>query len=261
MSGPGQFGIRGRRSPRQAVIVDATGIRVSAARGGGSPSDRWTDHLRRALLLDLLGSLVGVNGATISVIGEDLAQARGLAGLIPPGLDLIVPPAGLDGQPGPLLWALTSHLLREFSGVVAVAADVVALPTRTVATALSTLSDAGGVVGPAGSHGLYLIGVRDEIGIEIALAAGAGAGFLSATVPTIQAAAREHDAVVRVVDRKIRVGRDDDPARVIEDLGEIANRGPRTEAFLRQPSGADVAATFVPPANDNAPPFGRDAGR
>ncbi|HKG27254.1 MAG TPA: hypothetical protein VKB09_16500, partial [Thermomicrobiales bacterium] len=130
MNAPRQRGAPAQTSPRQAILVDAGELRPPTGNPLGAPSERlvdpWPDELRRAVLLDLLGSLVGVNGATISVLAAGAAHAHAIAALIPPGIDLIHPPPDADTSGGRFVWAIAHHLQRAFTRVVAVAVD---LPT------------------------------------------------------------------------------------------------------------------------------------
>src|SRR5262245_41347365 len=124
MIGTRQPGAPTRTSPRQAILVDAGDLRSPLSARGEPATAFWSDELRRAVLLDLLGSLVGVNGATISVVAAGATQARMILAIIPPGIDLAVPPADAVERGGPLVWALEHHLQRAFTAVVALASDV-----------------------------------------------------------------------------------------------------------------------------------------
>lgn len=234
-----------RTSPRQAVLVDGGELRPPADRAD-QRIDPWPDELRRAVVLDLLGSLVGVNGATISVVAADTTHAHAIATLIPPGIDLVSPPADASDHGGRLLWAIAHHLERAFTAVVTIAADLPALPTRTVATALSSLSAADVVAGATTGSGLYLLGVRDRIGLDVAANAGAATGFDGLTLSALTAAARGHGATLRYVERRARLADDDRLDHIQETIAAAPAAAPRTSALLRTRHDANHAGPGFP---------------
>jgi len=232
-------GAPARTSPRQAILVDVGDLRPPIGRLTDQLVDPWPDELGRAVLLDLLGSLVGVNGASISVVAASATHAHAIAALIPPGIDVVGPPADAGDQGGRFIWAIAHHLRRAFTGVVTVAADLPALPTRTVATALSSLNSADLVVGSSAGPGLYLLGVRDRAGLDIAAAAGAATGFDGLTLPAITAAARSHGAVLRHVEPRARLADDDRLDHLWEAVAAAPAAAPRTVALLRTRQNTD----------------------
>jgi hypothetical protein len=255
-------GVPARTSPRQAIVVDAGGLQPPAATRKGHRAPSWSDDVRRAVVLDLLGSLVGVNGATISVLAAGPTHARTIVALVPPGIDLLIPPRDAAARDGRLLWALDQHLQRAFSRVVAIAADVPALPARTVATALSTLSSADVVAGPAFGSGFYLFGVRDRLGLEIATAAGAATGFDGLTTAALAAAIGARDAVLRSVERRGRLGDEVRIDQVRAAVTAAPSAAPRTAALLRTLIDSDDLPPTVPPgAGGIAHDFARGADR
>jgi hypothetical protein len=247
MIGPQRSGAPSRTSPRQAILVDVGDLRPPNGPRIEQPTDPWPDELRRAVLLDLLGSLVGVNGATISVVAANAAHARMIVAMIPPGIDLVAPPADAAEHGGRFLWALDHHLQRAFTSVVAVASDLPALPTRTVATALSSLSTADVVVGPTTGSGLYLLGVRDRIGLGAAAAAGAATGFEALTLTAITTAAGKHGASLRSVERRSRLADDETLDQIREAIAATPAAAPRTSALLRAMSDRTEVAPSFPP--------------
>lgn len=237
-----------RKSPRQAILVDVGDLRSPGLPGGEQPTDPWAEELRRAVLLDLLGSLVAVNGVTISVLSAGSAHAEAIATAIPPGIDVIVPPAdGIDRE-GRFVWAVKNHLQRAFSRVVAIAADVPALQTRIVATALGSLATSDVVVGPTTSTGLYLLGVCDERGLSIATAAGAATGFDGLSLAAITGAAKTQGAVVRSVERRCRLANDQRLDQLRDAVAATPSAAPRTAALLRTTTDASKSPTAFPAA-------------
>jgi hypothetical protein len=226
-----------RTSPRQAIVVEATGNHLL----GG---DRRAD-LGRSVLLDLLGSLVGVNGASISMVVDGPAQARAIAGIVPPGIDLLSPPVDLAPD-GALGWAIEYHLARAFSAVVSVASDVVGLPTRTVATALSSLTGADVVLGATPADRVYLLGVRGEVGVAVAIAGGLRAGFGAARAATIREAAAAREAVARSVERRLRLTDQPSLDALRQAFASAPASAPRTAALLRSANAAEDAGIVVP---------------
>ncbi|HEY7030684.1 MAG TPA: DUF2064 domain-containing protein [Thermomicrobiales bacterium] len=233
MIGTGRSGTPTRTSPRQAILVDAGDFHVPCSPRADRAPVALSVEVRRAVLLDLLGSLVGVNGATISVVASGVAQARTIAATIPPGIDLITPPVDAAERGGRFVWAIEHLLRRAFTAVVAVPSDLPALPTRTVATALSSLATADVVVGPTTGSGLYLLGIRDDVGLGVAVAAGAATGFDGLTLTALTAAAGSRDAIVRGLERRSRLPDDATPDQVREAIATTPTAAPRTAALLR----------------------------
>lgn len=228
MIGQGPPAAHLRTSLRQAVIVDAASLpRDNHARD----SHLFADSLRQSVYLDLLGSLVGVNGVTISVLSTDPTHAAQLASITPPGIDLMTPPNDLPESEGRLSWAVGQHVQRHFSRLVVIAADIPALPTRTVATTLSSLTSADAIVGTSNETGVYLLGLRDERGLAALVAAGGADGLDRLNVPAMVAFSAEPRFVVRYVERRDRVMLDRlDGVR--EAVISTPNAAPRTAALL-----------------------------
>jgi hypothetical protein len=228
MIGQGPPAVHLRTSLRQAVIVDAASLHRDNLAWETHP---FADALRQSVFLDLLGSLVGVNGVTISVLSTDPTQTSQLASLTPPGIDLITPPHDLMESQGRLSWAVGQHLQRQFSRLVVIAADIPALPTRTVATTLSSLTSADAIVGTSNETGVYLLGLRDERGLAALEAAGGANGLDRLNVPALVAFSTDPRLVVRYVERRDRVMLDRlDPIR--EAVVATPNAAPRTAALL-----------------------------
>jgi hypothetical protein len=244
MIDPRRPGAPTRTSPRQAILVDVGDLRPPNGARAERSAACWSDELRRTVLLDLLGSLVGVNGATISVVAAGASHARTIVAMIPPGIDLVTPPADVVEREDRFVWALQHHLQRAFTAVVAVAADVPALPTRTVATALSSLATADVVVGPTTGPGLYLLGIRDELGLGVAAAAGAGSGFGGLTLTAIAAAARNREATLRSVERRSRLTDDATVEQIRDAIAATPAAAPRTAALLRGIDATEIAPPF-----------------
>jgi hypothetical protein len=220
-----------RTSPRQAIVVDAASLRSPSAPRSGQAARSPAEEVRRALFLDLLGALVGVNGATISVLAVGTEHGRAIEGLVPPGIDVVTPPPDAIAS-GRFSWALELHLERAFSRVVAVVADIPALTTRTIATALSTLSAVDLVVGPTPDGRVYLIGVRDELGLLVLTESGAAASIDEMSLAAVSAAADNNEATIRLLERRRRF--DDGGLDSLRDVVAAAPvSAPRTAALLR----------------------------
>jgi hypothetical protein len=222
-----------RTSPRQAIVIDSGDLRPPNDPGGERRPQPWPDELRRVVFLDLLGALVSVNGATISVVAANASHARTIVAMIPPGIDLVTPPLDILDHGGRFLWAIEHHLQRAFTSVVAVAADLPALPARTVATALSALAAADVVAGPATGSGLYLLGIRDHVGLGIAADAGGETGFDGLTMRDLTAAANARDATLRGVERRFRLADDASLDRLRDAVAATPGAAPRTVTWLR----------------------------
>jgi hypothetical protein len=200
--GPPEFPVR--TSLRQAVIVDARPLHRDGTSWDETPNP-FADALRQSVYLDLLGSLVGVNGVTISVLSTGPAQSSQLAAITPPGIDLITAPQDLREPWGRLTWVIGHHLQRAFTRLVVIAADVPALPTRTVATTLSSLASADAIVGTSNETGVYLLGLRDARGLTAIEAAGGANGLERLNVSALVATSTDPRFVVRYVERRDRL--------------------------------------------------------
>src|SRR5262245_4840212 len=138
---------RKRLTPRQAIVV------LDVPQQSVMPSSLTGRHeaqraeLQPHALLDVIGTLVGVDGASISVLGQTPTRAGGLQTVLPAGVDLLVPEASRLATDGALIWSLQRHLDRGFSRIVAIAGDALAVPSRVVATALGSLSTADLAIG------------------------------------------------------------------------------------------------------------------
>ena len=196
---------RHRVSLRQAVIVEGPPAMIEPADSRFDPEARRAD-LRRRVFLDVLRSLVAINGVTISVLATPRLQARSFAAVVPPGVDLVVPAAEVLAREGALFWAFRTHLERAFVHVVAVAGDTLALPARAVATGLSSLANADLVAGATPEGALFLLGVRDEVGLALCRESGASTGFANVSAAMVRDAAAQRRVTVRWVDRQSRLG-------------------------------------------------------
>ena len=139
-----------RTSPRQAVVAlfepDASA---------------WRAPFVVPLALDVVGSMVAVNGATLSIGCESLEAAALIAPELQVGVDLLVRPANV---PGKLLnWLAKQHAERGFESIVFVAADIIGLSPRLLSTALSVLATEDSVIGSTPGSLIYLLGVRARI--------------------------------------------------------------------------------------------------
>lgn len=196
--------LRHRVSLRQAVIVEGPPAAIALAGSRRDPEAR--PDRRHRVFLDVLRSLIAVNGVTVSVLAASPLQARSLAAVVPPGVDVVAPAADALAREGALIWAFRTHLERAFVHVVAVAGDTLALPARTVATGLSSLASADLVAGATPEGTLFLLGVRDEVGLALCRAGGADAGFTNVSAALVRDAAAQCRATVRWVDRQSRLG-------------------------------------------------------
>jgi hypothetical protein len=240
--GPPEFPLR--TSPRQAVLVDAASLHQDDTSWEKSPNP-FADALRQSVYLDLLGSLVGVNGVTISVLSTGPAQSSQLAAITPPGIDLLTPPHDLAEPWGRLTWAIDHHLQRAFTRLVVIAADVPALPTRTVATTLSSLASADAIVGTSTETGVYLLGLRDQRGLAAAEAAGGAHGLDRLSVATFVDSSMEPRIVVRYVERRDRLALDRlDSIREAVAAAPIA--APRTALLLHVNPGSTRPQSELP---------------
>jgi 2-phospho-L-lactate guanylyltransferase (CobY/MobA/RfbA family) len=169
-----------RVSPRQGVVV--LPLPASDLAGSGLAAEFDPTRLRSivlAVLFDVLGALVRVDGVTLAVIVPPDESGRALLAKLPAGIEVIAVgrTAAATAQPERLLTAAFGALLdRDFDRVAGVAGDVLRLTPRIVATALSSLGSADLVVGPTRRDRGYLVGVRDRRGLG-ALGAESGGPF------------------------------------------------------------------------------------
>lgn len=193
---------------------------------------RRGENLQPFALLDVIGTLVGVNGASISVMCGTQERARALRPALPAGIDVLVPEPVNLVTGGALIWALQSQLNREFSRVVAIAGDALAVPTRVVATALGSLSEADLVLGQTFQSGIYLIGVRNLTGITLLLDSGAAPNWERLDPRVLRERCRQTDAVIRQVESKMRLSEFSTPEMVKQALRDAAALAPRMTAAL-----------------------------
>lgn len=137
-----------RVSPRQAIVG------MQAAPAG------WAGAFALPLLLDVLGTLVAVDGATLALCLADADAAAGLAERLPAGIDVL---AGVPAASAALFGVAQELVGRRFERVVFVAADAVGLTTRLMSTALSALATEPALLGRTPEGGTYLVGVRGEL--------------------------------------------------------------------------------------------------
>jgi hypothetical protein len=183
-------------------------------------------------LLDVIGTLVGVNGASLSVMCQTQARAHSLRAGLPAGIDVVVPEPINLVTGGALVWALQHHLNRDFSRVVAIAGDALAVPTRVVATALGSLTEADLVIGQTFQAGIYLVGVRDLTGITLLLDSGAAPHWERLDPRVLRERGRQTHAVIRQVESKMRLSELSTPEMVKQVLHDEAALAPRMTAAL-----------------------------
>lgn len=157
--------VRSRVSVRQAVVIMPPAV---PARGQDAA---WPSQMAPALLQDLIGVLVAVNGVTLFTAAPNLPDAVSLSRVLPEGIDVLVPEDETETRSQLLAAALRQVLSRNFERVVAVAPDTIRLTVRTVSTALSALASADAVAGRTPQGGLYLFGTKSLAGVELASAA------------------------------------------------------------------------------------------
>jgi hypothetical protein len=223
---------RQRVTPRQAVVVldIPPQPELPAALTGGPEPGR--EDLQPYALLDVIGTLAGVNGASISVMCNSQARAQELRPGLPAGIDVLVPePVNLITG-GALVWALQSQLNRDFSRVVAIAGDALAVPTRVVATALGSLAEADLVLGQTFQSGIYLVGIRNLSGITLLLDSGAAPNWERLDPRVLRDRCRQTEAVFRQVESKMRLSEFSTPEMVKQALCDAAALAPRMTAAL-----------------------------
>lgn len=104
--------------------------------------------------LDLLGTMVAVNGVSLIVTCATKEGRRQFAKIIPAGVELLAPPSG---QPA-IGWAARELVSRGFERVVFVASDVLGLPARVLSTAMSAVDVVGILRADTADGEPYLIG-------------------------------------------------------------------------------------------------------
>jgi hypothetical protein len=229
--------MRERLTPRQAIVVlDVPPQPVLPASLAGRTADQHAE-LQPYALLDVIGTLVGVDGASISVVCQSPARARNLQTALPAGVDLLVPEAINLATEGALIWGLQNHLDRGFSRIVAIAGDALAVPSRVVATALGSLSTADLAIGQTRHLGVYLVGIRDQSGITLLLEAGAAPNWSGLDPRKLTERARPTAAVVRQVEARMRLAELTTPEMIRQALDDSAGLAPRmTAALAGEPS-------------------------
>lgn len=217
----------GRVSPRQAFVV------LDGADGPPGRVVPGTDRLGLGLgdyvLLDVLGTLVAVNGASISLVCGSRARAASLARIVPPDVEMMLSPEGL-GLHAVVDWAVRRHVGRAFARVVVVAGDTLALPIRGAATALGALGSAAVVLGPTTGGGLYLFGTRDEAGLGALRAA--EPGWQAIDVDAAISDARAVGLETRRIERRTRLAELTELEALRRAVAADRSLAPRTAAFL-----------------------------
>ncbi|MFL5761216.1 MAG: DUF2064 domain-containing protein [Thermomicrobiales bacterium] len=220
-----------RVTPRQAIVVldvpSLSELTVSAPGRADSPTE-----LQPYALLDVIGTLVGVDGASISIVCQSPARARTLHAALPAGVDLMVPEPGRLATEGALISGLQHLLDRAFSRIVAIAGDTLAVPSRLVATALGSLSTADLVIGQTLHSGVYLVGVRDQAGISLLLEAGAAPNWSGLDPRVLHELAKPSGTVVRHVESRMRLSDLTSPETIRAALEDSAGLAPRMTAAL-----------------------------
>ena len=222
---------RDRLTPRQAIVVlDVPSLPEPAV----SAPARGDSHtvLQPYALLDVIGTLVGVDGASISIVCQSPARARALHAALPAGVDLMVPEPVHLAVEGALVWGLRLLLDRQFSRIVAIAGDTLAVPSRLVATALGSLSTADMVIGQTLQSGVYLVGVRDQAGISLLREAGAAPNWSHLDPRVLLERARPVGTVVRHVESRMRLSDLTSPETIRAALEDSAGLAPRMTAAL-----------------------------
>jgi hypothetical protein len=222
--------MRERLTPRQAIVV------LDVPPQPVLPASLFTAdqhaELQPYALLDVIGTLVGVDGASISVVCQSPLRAHTLQTALPAGVDLLVPEAVNLATKGALIWGLQHHLDRGFSRVVAIAGDALAVPSRVVATALGSLSTADLTIGQTRHVGVYLVGVRDQVGITLLLEAGAAPNWGGLDPQTLAERAAPSAAVVRQVESRMRLAELTTSEMIRQALVDSAELAPRMTAAL-----------------------------
>jgi len=223
---------RTRLTPRQAIVVlDVPPQPVMPASVTGRHEDQGAG-LQPYALLDVIGTLVGVDGASIAVVCQSPARARTLQAALPAGVDLLVPEATSLATEGALIWGLQHHLDRGFSRVVAIAGDALAVPSRVVATALGSLSTADLAIGQTRHSGVYLLGIRDQTGITLLLESGATPNWKGLDPRVLHERAKPSEAVVRQVESRTRLAELTSSDMIWQALENAAGLAPRMTAAL-----------------------------
>jgi hypothetical protein len=223
---------RERLTPRQAIVVlDVPPQPALPASLVGNTDDQRPD-LQPYALLDVIGTLVGVDGASISVVCPSNVRARTLQAALPAGVDVLTPDPVSLATEGGLIWGLQHLLDRDFSRIVAIAGDSIAVPSRVVATALGSLSTADLAIGQTLQAGIYLVGVRDQSGITLLIEAGAAPNWSMLDPRVLRERARPSDAVVRQVESRMRLSELTTPEMIRHALRDSAALAPRMTAAL-----------------------------
>jgi hypothetical protein len=223
---------RERLTPRQAIVVlDVPPQPELPASLAGNTGDQRPD-LQPYALLDVIGTLVGVDGASISVVCPSHVRARTLQAALPAGVDVLTPDPARLATEGALIWGLQHLLDRNFSRIVAIAGDSIAVPSRVVATALGSLSTADLAIGLTLQAGIYLVGIRDQSGITLLLEAGAAPNWSMLDPRILRERTRPPDAVVRQVESRMRLSELTTPDMIRHALRDSAALAPRMTAAL-----------------------------
>jgi len=190
----------GRTSQRQAVVVMAASEPGSALGALGHGLDEADgEALLRCRLIDSVTALVGIDGATLTVVTDSAAAAREYAALLPAGIDVTAATTPASDVAA-VMWATAALLERAFERVVVLMAGSVPVAPRVLATALSVAGTADVVVGPTPAGGLYLVGVHGPPGLAVIEAAGLGG------VAAVRAAAAEAGSIVRNAEQRLVFG-------------------------------------------------------
>lgn len=136
-----------RVSPRQAII----GINV--------PPGGWAAAFALPLLLDVLGTLVAVDGVTLALCLPDTPTAAAESERIPAGIEVL---SGVTVAATSLPAVADAFAERRFERIAFVATDAVGLSARLLSTVLSALATEPSIVGRTPEGGTYLVGLRAE---------------------------------------------------------------------------------------------------
>lgn len=152
-----------RVSERQAVLLVMRPGRITQS---SPPAPGHLSDLELALLRDNLGIAVAVNGVTIGVVAQSIAEAAVLSSVLPHDVELFAPDPGVFEPNAPVWHAMEACWQRAFARIVAIRSDVIGLTVRTVSTALSCLAQADVVTGFTPNGDWYLAGACSRVAIE-----------------------------------------------------------------------------------------------
>jgi hypothetical protein len=137
-----------RVSPRQAIVAHYF-----------TDLDEWARPFALPLVLDLLESLVEIDGVSIMVACDDPQSVEQLSVSFPAGVDYLAAPGGVAN---PNRWQAEQMVQRGFERFVILAADAIGLSSRLVSTAMSVLGSAESVAATTPAGCVWLAGVRAD---------------------------------------------------------------------------------------------------